>query len=145
MQVFKLVLEKVVLHNIHLGDLDFYYFMQKYYTCHRTGIPQGGHSPRRHYPSNRFLYQQLFHHYPRSRLSHSGRLRLPNKRVGQISQLSQSHRDTAHITDTISKIVEVPVKVSKWQQLKMDFGELLILAFLLSIALLLIKSRKKSG
>ena len=68
-----------------------------------------------------------------------------NNMQRQISQLSQSHRDTAHITDTISKIVEVPVKVSKWQQLKMDFGELLILAFLLSTAMLLIKSRKKSG
>ncbi len=68
-----------------------------------------------------------------------------NNMQRQISQLSQSHRDTAHITDTISKIVEVPVKVSKWQQLKMDFGELLILAFLLSTAMLLVKSRKKSG
>lgn len=68
-----------------------------------------------------------------------------NNMQRQISQLSQSHRDTVHITDTIPKIVEVPVKVSKWQQLKMDFGELLILAFLLSIALLLIKIRKKSG
>lgn len=68
-----------------------------------------------------------------------------NNMQRQISQLSQSHRDTVHITDTIPKIVEVPVKVSKWQQLKMDFGELLILAFLLSTAMLLIKSRKKSG
>ncbi len=68
-----------------------------------------------------------------------------NNMQRQISQLSQSHRDTVHITDTIPKIVEVPVKISKWQQLKMDFVELLILAFLLSVVLLLIKSRKKSG
>lgn len=68
-----------------------------------------------------------------------------NNMQRQINQLLRTHGDTVHVTDTIPKIVEVPAKVSKWQQLKMDFGELLILAFLLTIALFFIKRTKKSG